>query len=1038
MEKEVLGDDDNNLNPYLVRALYDFNEAQEGEIHFEKGDVILVTKQIDNNWLYGRNESQNKLVSNNVDDSNPYRRDCDTEGCFPKLYVELCALPGYSGLGEVCLSIASFITGIDGDLNFEKNEIIILERQIDENWCEGFSSNSCTKKGIFPLNFIKKLSIYNKVNKEAKSKTKIIARGVVLQNFAAQLSEEISLYEGDEVEIYEVIDDLFVYGACIFDLDNVGQFPMDYISVTEGEENLKFENKNSTIKSKFDWWKNPEVQLSLVEKYNKSTNQTTPTFLDQTAPLSRSDGYLDENGDDVGGGFDDENDTRINLEDSASFYDNNNVNGRSKSDDDAPNGDSHNNGYNDFDGAIQLNETINNKRGDSQKMNNIKHETSSETLILSQEFFKTVKEHSSNDFITVGVSESFTKEPDLNHNFRDAFLSNQDSYDTHDIDHTSEMCTNMNEDISYFNLKNPGDDSFYIACTSKASDERKNLRSAAEDDNEQLNANEKAHDYDNLIFNYEHLLHVTKQLDEQEPSTKVLKIKKQSSLPSIQTSRTENFWQKLPSPSDTQAKDKAETNNPTLKTVKEFNSPDITKVSESVNFSETVEVTYLTDEISINNDAPPTLNGKSKGLGSEKVIEKVDAEPKSFTNQDKELATKKSDKKLSSQNKTTKPPNSTGRLQKQTSLGSKQTTPPASKFDCPVSSSKTSSSNFKSPINKSPSPIRKAPSGPPPAPPPSIRSSTSTPQPSSPLPVTKTPRPSLTKPIHSLKNALDAKSISTKPPPPKKPANLSLRSSPLQTSSPSAQPIPAAKVPSTTQKLTTWYVAGSDSSAKDSSFNIESLPTVVTAAAAAVDVSPTRGKMKPAVPRKLSVQPDSVSSKHLPSSSLSSPSPRKNSTAEAANSSNEKQNVVLKCIKRPDTSSKNIAPDFHFSDSSQETNRHSKSSTLYNQQSLPTKPRKPCSDNVPQAYSLSMHTLDYREPFANVDDDERQQQLQQQMHPLSLIFKTNKINMNCRKTFTSKDFTQPGIMELIDVNINSDYTFSPFKISSAEPAVSSG
>ncbi|XP_055372480.1 E3 ubiquitin-protein ligase SH3RF3 [Condylostylus longicornis] len=110
-------------------ALYDFQSKEVGDLKFNKGDVVLIKRKIDANWLYG--------ISNGK------------EGMFPINYVQIIVpLPV-----PQCIALYDFKMGPneeDGCLTFKKGTVINVLRRVDQNWAEGRIGASI---GIFPIAF---------------------------------------------------------------------------------------------------------------------------------------------------------------------------------------------------------------------------------------------------------------------------------------------------------------------------------------------------------------------------------------------------------------------------------------------------------------------------------------------------------------------------------------------------------------------------------------------------------------------------------------------------------------------------------------------------------------------------------------------------------------------------------------------------------------------------------------------------------------------------------------------------------------------
>ncbi|XP_078405840.1 E3 ubiquitin-protein ligase SH3RF1-like [Cetorhinus maximus] len=118
-----------------ARALYTYGGQKPGDLSFKKGDVILLRRQVDENWYYGE--------INGV---------C---GIFPLNFVQVIHhLPQPPPL---CKALYDFnLKEKDKEANkdllpFLKNDILKVIRRVDENWAEGKLGD---KVGIFPISFV--------------------------------------------------------------------------------------------------------------------------------------------------------------------------------------------------------------------------------------------------------------------------------------------------------------------------------------------------------------------------------------------------------------------------------------------------------------------------------------------------------------------------------------------------------------------------------------------------------------------------------------------------------------------------------------------------------------------------------------------------------------------------------------------------------------------------------------------------------------------------------------------------------------------
>ncbi|XP_070080077.1 sorbin and SH3 domain-containing protein 1 isoform X12 [Equus caballus] len=126
-----------------ARAKFDFKAQTLKELPLQKGDIVYIYKQIDQNWYEGEHHGR--------------------VGIFPRTYIEL--LPPAEKAQPKKLTpvqvleygeaVAKF--NFNGDtqveMSFRKGERIMLLRQVDENWYEGRIPGT-SRQGIFPITYV--------------------------------------------------------------------------------------------------------------------------------------------------------------------------------------------------------------------------------------------------------------------------------------------------------------------------------------------------------------------------------------------------------------------------------------------------------------------------------------------------------------------------------------------------------------------------------------------------------------------------------------------------------------------------------------------------------------------------------------------------------------------------------------------------------------------------------------------------------------------------------------------------------------------
>ncbi|KAG8552196.1 hypothetical protein GDO81_004436 [Engystomops pustulosus] len=126
-----------------AKAKFDFKAQSTKELPLQKGDIVYIYKQIDQNWFEGEHHGRT--------------------GIFPISYIEILPQtekvqpqkPPPVQVLEYGEAVAKF--NFHGDtvveMSFKKGERITLIRRVDENWYEGKISGT-NRQGIFPVTYV--------------------------------------------------------------------------------------------------------------------------------------------------------------------------------------------------------------------------------------------------------------------------------------------------------------------------------------------------------------------------------------------------------------------------------------------------------------------------------------------------------------------------------------------------------------------------------------------------------------------------------------------------------------------------------------------------------------------------------------------------------------------------------------------------------------------------------------------------------------------------------------------------------------------
>ncbi|GJQ66993.1 hypothetical protein Trydic_g21922 [Trypoxylus dichotomus] len=125
-------DVDETVAPFGI-ALYDFPGSQNGDLPLQENDIVLLLKQIDKGWMYGRIG--------------------DREGIFPANFIDIqIPLPEIDE--KFVKAIYQFQPQLPGDLGLTPGQIVKVLQKVSDEWLLGESNG---QKGQFPANFVTNL-----------------------------------------------------------------------------------------------------------------------------------------------------------------------------------------------------------------------------------------------------------------------------------------------------------------------------------------------------------------------------------------------------------------------------------------------------------------------------------------------------------------------------------------------------------------------------------------------------------------------------------------------------------------------------------------------------------------------------------------------------------------------------------------------------------------------------------------------------------------------------------------------------------------
>ncbi|KAL2089853.1 hypothetical protein ACEWY4_014541 [Coilia grayii] len=116
-----------------AKALYNYDGKEPGDLKFSKGDIIILRRQVDENWYHGEMGG--------------------VHGFFPTNFVQVIKpLPQPPPQCKALYDFELKDKEADKDcLPFSKDDVLTVIRRVDENWAEGMLGD---KIGIFPISYV--------------------------------------------------------------------------------------------------------------------------------------------------------------------------------------------------------------------------------------------------------------------------------------------------------------------------------------------------------------------------------------------------------------------------------------------------------------------------------------------------------------------------------------------------------------------------------------------------------------------------------------------------------------------------------------------------------------------------------------------------------------------------------------------------------------------------------------------------------------------------------------------------------------------
>ncbi|XP_069827014.1 E3 ubiquitin-protein ligase SH3RF3 isoform X2 [Dendropsophus ebraccatus] len=223
------------------RALYAYEGKEPGDLKFNKGDIIILRRKVDENWYHG------ELNGN--------------RGFFPASYIQcIKPLSQPPPQGKALYDFEIKDKDQDKDcLTFTKDEILTVIRRVDDNWAEGMLGD---KIGIFPILYVEDSSTFGTTAgagaASPKTGTLIGEQGsspkvqlplnvyLALYAYKPQKNDELELRKGEMYRVTEKCQDGWFKGTSLR-TGATGVFPGNYVTPVSRMPSGLAQSRNCTM-----------------------------------------------------------------------------------------------------------------------------------------------------------------------------------------------------------------------------------------------------------------------------------------------------------------------------------------------------------------------------------------------------------------------------------------------------------------------------------------------------------------------------------------------------------------------------------------------------------------------------------------------------------------------------------------------------------------------------------------------------------------------------------------------------------------------
>ncbi|EYC06648.1 hypothetical protein Y032_0074g815 [Ancylostoma ceylanicum] len=174
---------------------FSFTGSQSDELSCAAGDVVVLKRDVDEQWIYGMNSRTG------------------ANGIIPLSFLDI-RVPLTSGFsatatGTIATAIYDYQSNTPGDLSFRVNDQITATERVGPDWLRGRLHG---REGIFPANFVSCPGIAGLPMSQPAVQAAPLEKMTAAYDYSSGVSGDLEFKAGDTIEVIAHLDQDWIRG----------------------------------------------------------------------------------------------------------------------------------------------------------------------------------------------------------------------------------------------------------------------------------------------------------------------------------------------------------------------------------------------------------------------------------------------------------------------------------------------------------------------------------------------------------------------------------------------------------------------------------------------------------------------------------------------------------------------------------------------------------------------------------------------------------------------------------------------------------